>query len=183
MQISGGISGAITDQETAEAQEYAIMEYERIRNDNYDIDKIVKNTGFKRIQIEVIKNYLFYDKHERSNGNIERFDPDFYIAQSWHRLAYEPNNIQPHDLLLLEHEAMELSLALQGIPQEIAHDTTEKKFNYTKAATDYYENLRKTQNRQHKETPINLKTLAKLKILQKNANTREDTKKRPNEKG
>lgn len=174
--ISGGVSGAITNQETLEAQQYAITEYERIRNDKYDIEKIAQNTAFDELQIEIIKNYLFYQKHKLTDNHIKRFDPDFYIAQSWHRLAYEPHNIKEHDLLLLEHEAMELSLVMQGTPQQIAHDITEKKYNYTKAAENYYSNLRISQNRQHKETAIDWQAMLKLKILQEQSEFREDSK-------
>lgn len=40
------------------------------------------------------------------SGGYKRFVPDFYMAQSWQRLI-EGNNIQHHDLLLLDHELYE----------------------------------------------------------------------------
>lgn len=143
--VSGGISGAITNEESFEARKYALIEYERIRNDKYDIDKIAQNTGFQRLKIQMIKHYLFYDKHKRDDGSEERFDPDFYIAQSWHRLAYEPKNIQEHDLILLQHESMELSLVLQDYEQSEAHNITNEKFNYSLKAKNYYDILRQNQ--------------------------------------
>ncbi len=176
MQVSGGISGAITNEETEEAHKYAILEYEKIRNDKHDIDKIVQNTGFKDLQIKIIKNYLFYDKHKRIDGSEERFDPDFYIAQSWHRLAYEPHNIKEHDLILIKHESMELSLVMQGYEQNIAHNITNEKYNYTLSAEQYYYNLRLTQKRKHKETPLDWKIIKKLQKLIKEADDRENRK-------
>ncbi|WP_303814149.1 hypothetical protein [Selenomonas ruminantium] len=181
--ISGGISGAITNTESAEALAHAIKDYEKIRNDEHDVEKIVENTGMKEIQIKYIKDYLFYDKHKMNNGEIKRFDPNFRIAQSWHRLAYEPQNIQEHDMLLLKHETMEFSLLMLGYEQEEAHNITNEKYNYTEASDKYYERLRLAQKRKHKETPI---TLAMLKEFDKKiaeANKREDAKKNKNRGG
>lgn len=175
--VSGGVFGAITDIETIEAQKYAIIEYERIRNDKNDIDRIVKNTAFNRIQVEIIKNYLFYDKHKREDGTLQRFNADFYIAQSWHRLSYStPNEIKEHDILLLKHESMELSLVLQGYPQELAHTITEEKYNYAKAAKEYYFALKNQQHRKTRQTPLNWKAVKELQKLQNMSNIREDTK-------
>lgn len=176
--IAGGVSGAITNEETVEAHEYALKEYERIRNDKYDIEKIVNNTDFQELQVNIIKNYLFYDKHKRDDGTFERFDPDFYIAQSWHRLAYEPQNIQKHDLELLKHESMELSLVLQGYTQFEAHNITNEKHNYTKLAEEFYSYIRKHQKRKHKETPLGLNEIKKMEKYIKKSNAKEDIKQR-----
>ena len=176
--VSGGISGAITDENTVEAQKDAIMKYEKIRNDKYDIEKIALHTSYSELQIELIKNYLFYAKHKRVGGKIERFDPDFYIAQSWTRLAYEPQNIQEHDLVLLKHESMEMSLVMQGYEQNQAHKIAEDKYNYSRDAKEFYKILRIKQKRKHKETPITYNNLKKIKKLQEKANKREDIKSR-----
>lgn len=116
-----------------------------------------------------------------NNGEIKRFDPNFIIAQSWHRLAYEPQNIQEHDLLLLKHETMEFSLLMLGYEQEEAHNITNEKYNYTEASDKYYENLRILQRRQHKQTPLNWKILKALDEMVAKANARED--KRMSKKG
>ena len=179
--ISGGISGAITDETSAEAQKSAIIDYEKIRNDKYDIEKIAKNTGYSELQIKIIKNYLFYDKHKIEDNTIERFNPSFYISQSWKRLRDEPNNIQEHDLLLLKHESLEISLVMQGYDQDEAHNITEEKYNYKKMGDEYYEKLRNLQKRQHKQTPLNWKILKALDEMVAKANARED--KRMSKKG
>ena len=67
--------------------------------------QIAKNTGYDIKLIRDIKKYVFEDKHDMSDG-YKRFVPDFYMAQSWQRLI-EGNNIQHHDLLLLDHELYE----------------------------------------------------------------------------
>ena len=118
-----------------------------------------------------------------NNGEIKRFDPNSRIAQSWHRLAYEPQNIQEHDLLLLKHETMKFSLLMLGYEQEEAHNITNEKYNYTEASDKYYERLRLAQKRKHKETPI---TLAMLKEFDKKiaeVNKREDAKMNKNRGG
>ena len=53
-----------------------------------------------------------------------------------------------------------------------------------KRVKKYYNELRKKQNRQHKETPINWQIMKKLQVLQKNMEQREDEKNRnPKELG
>ena len=145
--ISGGISGAITDIESEEALEHAEKYYGFIRKSNTDIENIAKNTGYSYVQIMVIKNYLFLDKHKLING-YRCFDPDFAIAQSWHRLAFSPQNITPHDLMLLKHECVEIGFIMEGYSQDVAHDKTNKLgYNYQKMVTDYYNILDKEQNK------------------------------------
>jgi hypothetical protein len=41
--------------------------------------------------------------------------------------------IQPHDLILLEHEYAEYSFMQEGMTQFEAHRKAEEKFNYAKA--------------------------------------------------
>lgn len=145
--ICGGISGAITDPFSNEARKHAKIAYGAIRKSNTDIDNIANNTKYNRDQISLIKHYLFLNEHDLENGR-RRFDEDFYIAQSWHRLAFEPDNIQEHDLILLEHELNEMSLITQGYSQREAHDmTNEKGLNYQKKCDEYYHII---EEKQHK---------------------------------
>ena len=62
----------------------------------------------------LVKNYLFIDVH-KLDGGIRRFDASFEIAESWRRMAFDPENIKSHDLTLLRHELMELRLVSEGI--------------------------------------------------------------------
>ena len=55
IQISGGIYGAL-DPDSKEASKHAEMYYERIRRDQYDVDKISENTGYEYEKILHIKN-------------------------------------------------------------------------------------------------------------------------------
>ena len=176
-QVSGGTSGAITNLDSKEAQIYAIQAYERIRNNNHDVEKIAKNLNMDANKISAIKKYLFYEKYVDEDGLKRRFDPDFAIAQSWNRLAYEPENIQEHDRLLIDHEAMELGLVLAGVPQSTAHDVTTQRFNYTQAARNYYKNLKYRQKHSHKETNIDVETMEYLETLIAESNLREDKRK------
>ena len=148
--ISGGISGAILNAESPEAKAHAKMYYEYIRNIRNDIDRIANNTDFTKDQILLVKNYVFYSEHELDNG-YKRFEPDFYMAQSWRRLAFEPQNIQPHDIILIKHELNEMALVAQGIPYRKAHDiSNDKGFNYQKMCEEYYKELAIKQNRNKK---------------------------------
>ena len=175
--ISGGISGAITNLYSKEAQMYAIQAYETIRNNKYDVEKIAKNLNMNANKIAAIKNYLFYEKYVDEDGVKKRFDPNFAIAQSWNRLAYEPDNIQEHDIILIEHESMELGLVLAGASQSIAHEITSQKFDYSKAMHDYYENLKTQQKHIHKETDMDIETMEYFEKLNQESNLREDDKK------
>lgn len=140
--ISGGISGAITDPYSDEADIHAKMYYEEIRHNHADVKKIAENTGFTVDQILMIKNFLFIDVHDLE-GKIRRFDESFGIAESWRRLAFDPEHIQYHDLTLLKHELYERKLMLSGKTQEEAHTIASKKYDYTKEMTLFYEQLKK----------------------------------------
>ena len=139
--ISGGISGAITDPYSGRALKHAKLYYDTIRNARDDIVKIARNTGFTEAQIRYVKNYLFLDKHNLADG-FRRFDPSFKIAESWRRLAYDPENIQSHDLTLIKHELSELELVLKGVTQEQAHEIVSRHYDYPRESETFYRNLR-----------------------------------------
>lgn len=138
--IAGGISGAISDPLSKRATIHAKMYYEEIRKNHADVKRIAANTGFTSDQIMLIKNYLFFDLHELYDG-VRRFDVSFEIAESWRRLAFDPKNIKPHDITLLNHKLMELKLVSEGVSQDEAHIITSRKYNYSKESFDYYQSL------------------------------------------
>lgn len=138
--ISGAISGGISDPGSKQATAHAKLYYEEIRKNHSDIEKIADHTGYTKDQIMLIKNYLFLDVHELQDG-VRRFDVSFEIAESWRRLAFDPKNIKPHDLTLLNHELMELKLVSEGVPQDEAHMITSRKYNYSKESYEYYESM------------------------------------------
>lgn len=140
-QISGGISGAITDVDSPRARKYAESEYGSIRKRKVDVKRIAKNTGYSEKQIEEIKNYLFIDKHNLGDGETRRFDPSFEIAQSWNRLMR--GNAEKHDLTLIKHEIYEKQLISKGLSQDEAHKITSIKYNYRKESGEYYVKIKK----------------------------------------
>ena len=138
--ISGGISGARNPYGQL-ADEHAERYYSFIRSTHSDCPKIAKNTGFSIDDVTSIKNYLFVEEHDLSDGH-RQFDADYMIAQSWQRLI-EGKQIKPHDITLLKHEKLELNLVRKGVPQDEAHLTASKKHNYRKEAEEYYASLKK----------------------------------------
>ena len=136
------IFGAIVDTGSQEAVKHAEMYYNEIRSFTTDVKKISDNTGFSFEQILLVKNYLFMDKHVLEKGSEPRyFDPCFEIAESWQRLAGMSSGIQPHDIVLIKHELMEMELVAKGYSQEDAHDMTNKLYNYTEDSDAYYYEL------------------------------------------
>ena len=163
---SGGISGAITDVESVEAITHAVKRYDFFRSIDYDVENVAKNTGYDYKIIRHIKDYLFnLDTIQDLNGNPMPFEPSFAIAESWNRLAFDRDNIQPHDLLLLKHEAMEMSLYFQGYSQDKAHELTQKKYNYTAATQEYYAHIKETQKRMQPSTPMDYNSLLHINVM------------------
>lgn len=139
------VSGAtITDGYSEKAIMHAELMYGAIRKRKTDVNKIAINTGYSKNIIQKIKDYLFISKHDLG-GNFKRFDPDFYIAQSWDRLT--KGTIEEHDLTLLKHEIMEKELIDKGFNQIEAHKITSKKYNYQKEAEEYYDKIEKSKKR------------------------------------
>lgn len=134
---AGGISGAISDPLSPEAQEHAIVYYEEIRHRTDDIMKIATYTGYTPEQVLKVKNFLFVETHILSTG-IKRFDASFEIAESWQRLSDMQEYVQPHDKLLIPHELMEMDLITKGFSQADAHDKTCEIYNYPRATNEFY---------------------------------------------
>ena len=138
------ITGGITEPLSPKAMKHAKLFYEEIRKNRSDVKKISKNTGFTYEQILLVKNYLFIDVHKLGDDDEieQRFDASFEIAESWRRLAFDPDNIQHHDLTLLEHELMEMRLVNEGLTQHEAHLIASRKYNYALECFDFYEKMR-----------------------------------------
>lgn len=134
--------GAITDTGSKEAVQHAELYYKEIRSFTTDVKKISENTEFSYEQILLVKNYLFMDKHILEKDAEPRyFDACFEIAESWQRLAGFGSEIQPHDIVLIKHELMEMELVAKGYSQEDAHNMTNKLYNYTEDSDAYYYEL------------------------------------------
>lgn len=141
------ISGAIVDPDGFEALKHAEMYYDEIRSMKTDVQKIAKNLNMSINDISRIKNYLFIDVHELYSGK-KRFDANFHIAQSWQRLmSKNSSDIQPHDITLINHELLEMSLICSGMTQNEAHHYAENTYNYRKESDEYYDKIKKNKKR------------------------------------
>ena len=138
--ISGGISGAISNPMSPEAQLHAYKYYEEIRHRKDDVYKIAEYTGYTPEQILRVKNFLFIETHILSSG-IHRFDPSFEIAETWQRLSDMHEYVQPHDKLLIPHELMEMELINKGMSQDEAHEKTSGTYDYPGESNKFYEEL------------------------------------------
>lgn len=125
-------SGALNPN-SAEASKHAIKYYESVRKMTSDCEAISNKTGYPLSFVKDVKEHLFMTKHDLGNGVPEYFFPDYEIAQSWQRLMDSKMEIQPHDLILLEHEHAEFLYMKQGLSQAQAHKKAEQKYNYSKA--------------------------------------------------
>lgn len=137
--VSGGVSGAL-DPNEKEADEHAKRYYGLVRKMTTDVTKIANNTGMSEREIEQIKQFLFIEEHDLGEGILERFAPDYKIAESWQRLMN--GETKPHDLTLLKHEKLEKELIQQGKTQREAHIEASKKYNYTKEAQVFYAEIK-----------------------------------------
>lgn len=117
--------------------------YNQIRQRRTDYINVARNTRLSLEQCKIIKNYLFYDRHELSDG-YKQFLPDIMMAQSWLRLSEKNgNNIQKHDVVMVYHELTEVVLLLTNtnMSQREAHNLAERKYNYLQASKQYYKSL------------------------------------------
>lgn len=105
--------------------------YDKIREDDSDIDKIAKNVakhGFTKEDIVKIKNYVFIEEHDLGDGP-SRFDPGIDNAESWERLI--SGDFNENDLTMLRHELYERDLILnKGYDFEKAHFEASHKHFY-----------------------------------------------------
>ncbi len=79
------VAGAL-DPESERADKHAARYYGLVRSMTTDVPKIAKNTGIPEDDVRYVKDYIFMDKHDLGGENLERFDPSFYMAESWQRL-------------------------------------------------------------------------------------------------
>lgn len=140
MITAGGISGAL-DPGSKRATEHAKRYYESVRHMTTDAQQIAENTGFSEADVQAVKDFIFNEKHNLGGSSPERFEPSYQMAESWQRLI-DGKNIQPHDLTLLRHEAMERELMSAGMSQREAHTITSKKYDYRREADAFYDRIK-----------------------------------------
>lgn len=138
---SGAINWALTDKNDplyTRRDAHANRYYESMRNSRKSniIDHIANNTGISKKSINKIYDHVFINEYELSGGK-RRFDPDYYMAESFRRLR-EGKNIQKHDLIMLKHERLEYELMKKlHLKYDEAHKITERKYNYQKALNKF----------------------------------------------
>lgn len=142
MKSSGAVYGAWNDRNdpyNKERDRHAQEFYESVRNRNkqHEIVKVSNNSGLSQSDIEKIYNHIFINEYDLEDGR-KRFDPNYDMAESWRRLSeIGGKNIQPHDLVMLNHELMEHDLMEKGMKYDEAHELTNKTYNYQKAWIDW----------------------------------------------
>ena len=134
LHFSGGVSGGLTDKNDPSRQQrdqHAKRYYSevRARNKEMEICAIAKNTNIEKSKIKIAYEHIFINKHRLKKG-YQQFDPDYEMAQSWQRLR-EGKNIQPHDIVLIRHEAAEAEFMAQGYSYDLSHEKAcEMGYNY-----------------------------------------------------
>lgn len=103
-----------TDPENYEkAYELAEVEYERIRNDPSDVNKISCNLSKEEHIVLRVKNYIFFDEHtivyQDNSTRYCRLDADPEMVNAWDRLAAD--TFIESDLAFFAHEEYESSIA------------------------------------------------------------------------
>jgi hypothetical protein len=135
MKSSGAVYGAWNDRNdpyNKERDRHAQEFYESVRNRNkqHEIVKVSNNSGLSQSDVEKIYNHIFINEYDLEDGR-KRFDPNYDMAESWRRLSeIGGKNIQPHDLVMLNHELMEHDLMAKGMKYDEAHELTNKTYNY-----------------------------------------------------
>ena len=138
MKSSGAVYGAWNDRNdpyNKERDRHAQEFYESVRNRNkqHEIVKVSNNSGLSQSDVETIYNHIFINESDLEDGR-KRFDPSYDMAESWRRLSeIGGKNIQPHDLVMLNHELMEHDLMAKGMKYDEAHELTNRTYNYQKA--------------------------------------------------
>ena len=134
---SGAIYGALNDVNDPAGirrDEHAKTYYDSLRNSNKEqiVKAISSNTSLSEATVSKMYDHLFVNKYDLDKGHT-RFDPDYDIAESIQRLR-EGKDIQEHDLILVQHEAIEHDLMNSGgLSYEEAHKIANEMYDYKKA--------------------------------------------------
>ena len=124
-----GAGGAIPRGDWARMDEHAERYYEEIRRRSSDISSIAKNTKLSEVDINRVKQHIFFNEYDLGEDKPRRFDPNYDMAISWQRLI-EGHGISEMDLTLLRHELLEYKYMSEGMSYEQAHELANEKYNY-----------------------------------------------------
>lgn len=116
VESSTAVQKTITTNDLLKDFDLADKEYERIRNDYTDIQKISDTLDKDNVVVERVKNHIFYNEHviqyQDNTVRVGRLDPDPEIVNAWDRLAC--NNCIDTDHDFFAHEEYESLIALNG---------------------------------------------------------------------
>lgn len=113
----------------------------RNRKQGYIIKKMSKNANISENAAKDIYQHIFIKEHIFQDGSVKRFDPDYHMAELFRRIL-EGKDIKPHDIVMLKHEKLELSLMKKyNMVYEEAHSLAETKYSYNKALNDFLKEL------------------------------------------
>ncbi|MFR1208977.1 MAG: minor capsid protein [Sellimonas intestinalis] len=138
---SGAISGALTDKNDplhVKRDNHASTYYESIRNSKKEpiVKSISKHSGLSEIYISKVYDHVFMNEYELYGG-MKRFEPDYYMTESFRRLR-EGKDIQEHDIILLKHEHLEYGLMNKlGLSYDEAHNLAQSKYDYAYALDEF----------------------------------------------
>lgn len=124
----GGSYGAWSDKNDPDhtmRDKHADRYYEELRNRDEDVEvqRVAENTGIGESIVRQAYRHVFTAKHYLAKG-YAFFDTDYDMSQSWQRISTGVD-IQPHDLILVYHEAIEDDfMYLSGLSYRAAHDAT-----------------------------------------------------------
>ena len=131
--VTGGLNNR-NDPEGKRREAHAEKFYAARRNSKKEpwVKRIAQNSGMSETAVSKIFDHVFITEH-LLQGERKRFDSSYYMAESFRRLS-EGKDIQPHDLILLKHERLELGLMKRyGYDYDTAHAITSRKYNYSAA--------------------------------------------------
>lgn len=126
---STGAGGAIPRGDWKRMNEHAARYYEEVRHRTTDVAAISRNTGVSAEDIEIVKQHVFFAKHDLGDDEPRRFDPSYDMAVSWQKLI-EGRNIHEMDTVMLQHELLEAHYMAGGMGYRQAHRLTNKQHNY-----------------------------------------------------
>ena len=125
---AGGAYGAWNESNDPDGRKrghHAIRFYEELRNRDEDaeVKRTSDNTGIGEAVVRQAYRHIFVEKHDLDKGH-NFFDENYDMAESWRRMSTGVD-IQPHDLTLVYHEAIEDDfMYMRGLPYRAAHDMT-----------------------------------------------------------
>ena len=143
------IHGALNDKNDPDhvrRNKHAKLYYDEIRNSKKApwVEKVAANSKMDKTVIGEIYDHIFMTKHN-FDGELKNFDPSYDMAESFRRL-HAGKNIKPHDIVLLEHERLEIEFMKRyGLTQNDAHILASREFNYADALKEVEFNTCKYQ--------------------------------------